>query len=73
MKMPSEDNILAWGALSPYQRGEWDMFENVTSVYYGKQYYFLESHGMVYSRASHKSMPMREAIQEFYDAIGECE
>ncbi len=67
----NQNNNLAWGALSPYRRGEWDMFEQVTSVWYGKQYYFLESHGMVYSRASHKSMPMREAVQEFFDAISE--
>ena len=69
--MTSKDNILAYGLLSPYEQGEWDLFVNITSIYYGKQYYFLESHGMVYSRASHKSMPKREAMQEFFDAISE--
>ena len=28
--------------LSPYEQGEWDMFNLITSVEYGKQYYFLE-------------------------------
>ena len=56
--------------LTPYERGEWDMFALITSVYYGKQYYALESHGMVYSRASHQYMTREEAMREFLDAIG---
>ena len=40
--------------LSPYEQGEWDMFSLITSVEYGKQYYFHEKNGMVYSRKSHK-------------------
>lgn len=54
-----------------YQKGEWDMFELITSVYYGKQYYFPEQDGTVYSRASHKTMSREKAIQEFLDTIGE--
>lgn len=49
----------------------WNMFELVTSVYYGKQYYFLQDDGLVYSRASYKYMTEDAAIDEFLDAIGE--
>lgn len=49
----------------------WEMFELITSVYYGKQYYFLQDDGLVYSRASHKCMTEDAAITEFLDAIGE--
>ena len=52
-----------------YERGEWEMFELITSAYYGKQYYSLDEYGIAYSRASHKSMPRDEAIEEFLDAI----
>ena len=55
-----------------YAQGEWDMFELITSIWYGKQYYF-EDFGagieMVYSRASHKSMKREEAYKEFFDFI----
>lgn len=49
--------------------GEWDMFELITSVYYGKQYYFKEEYGLVYSRASHKTMTFDEALNEFLQEI----
>ena len=49
----------------------WNMFELITSVYYGKQYYFLQDDGLVYSRKSHKYMTEDAAIDEFLDAIGE--
>lgn len=52
------------------KRGEWQMFELITSVYYGKQYYFLEPGERVYSRASSKSLTIIEAIDEFLDTIG---
>jgi len=47
----------------------WELFDLITSVYYGKRYYFRERHGMVYSRASHEYMSMDEAVNEFLDAI----
>lgn len=53
------------------KEGEWDMFNLITSVYFGKQYYFLEDDGIVYSRQSHKHMKREKAIQEFLDIIGE--
>jgi hypothetical protein len=49
----------------------WNMFELITSVYYGKQYYFLQDDGLVYSRKSHKCMTEDAAIDEFLDAISE--
>lgn len=53
------------------KRGEWDMFELITSTYYGKQYYFVQDNGTVYSRASGKCVSANDAIKEFLDMIGE--
>ena len=49
--------------------GEWDMFELLTSVWHGKQYYFKQDNDMVYSRASCKTMPVQDAIKEFMKEI----
>lgn len=49
----------------------WEMFQLITSVYYGKRYYFEESDSLVYSRASHKYMTKEQALEEFLDYIGE--
>ena len=51
--------------LSPYEQGEWDMFNLITSVEYGKQYYFLEKNGMVYSRKSCEYMTREQAYEEY--------
>jgi hypothetical protein len=48
----------------------WELFSLITSVYYGKAYYFRDKYGMVYSRASHEYMTEDEAVSEFLDAIG---
>lgn len=48
-----------------YEKGRWDMFQTITSVYYGKQCYFLERDGSVYSRVSGKYMTKEEAYEEF--------
>lgn len=53
------------------EEGEWDMFNLITSTYFGKQYYFLEDDGIVYSRQSCKHMTREKAIKEFLDIIGE--
>ena len=53
------------------KRGEWDMFELITSAWYGKQYYFKEDNGMVYSRKSHKTMMVHDAILEFIREVGD--
>ena len=57
--------------MTGYEKGEWDMFELITSVWYGKQYYFLEDDNLVYSRASRSYMTRVEAYNEFLKAIGE--
>ena len=51
--------------------GEWDMFELITSTWYGKQYYFMQDNEIVYSRASGKYMSVDKAIKEFLSAIGD--
>lgn len=53
------------------KQGEWDMFELITSAWYGKQYYFKEENGMAYSRKSHKTMTVHDAILEFIREIGD--
>ena len=52
---------------------EWELFELITSVYYGKQYYFENNDGTVYSRATHKNMSHEEALNEFLNNIGEVD
>lgn len=55
-----------------YEKGEWDMFDLITSSYYGKNYYFLQDDGTVYSRASHKTFASKDdAYAEFLKLIGE--
>lgn len=49
--------------------GEWDMFELISTAYYGKQYYFLQDNEMVYSRASGKYMTFWEAVDEFIKEV----
>ena len=51
--------------------GEWNMFELITSTWYGKQCYFVEGNGIVYSRVSCKHMSVDEAIKEFLGRIGD--
>ena len=51
--------------------GEWDMFELITSTWYGKQCYFMEDSGIVYSRVSHEYMSVIDAIKEFLGMIGD--
>ena len=56
-----------------YMRGEWDMFQTITSAWYGKQCYGLENNGMVYSRRSGQTMEREAAYMEFIDAIADAE
>lgn len=52
-------------------RGEWDMFDLITSTYYGKRMYFREENGIVYSRHTCRYMTMHDALSEFLGLIGE--
>ena len=54
---------------SGYKDGQWEVFSLITSVYFGKGYYFKERHGMVYSRHSHEYLTFDEALDEFLDHI----
>lgn len=58
------------GDRSQYEKGEWDMFSLITSVWHGKEYYFLQDDGSVYSRESGKCLTKAEAYDEFLGQIG---
>ena len=47
----------------------WEMFSLITSVWYGKQYYFMQDNGLVYSRKSHLTMTKDDALNEFLKEI----
>ena len=56
--------------MSDYDRGRWDIFNLITSVWYGKQYYFLQDkNDIVYSRNSGEYMTLDKAILEFIGGI----
>lgn len=48
-----------------FERGEWSAFLWFSNAYHGKQYYFLQDDGTVYSRESGKYMSVHEAMIEF--------
>jgi hypothetical protein len=53
-----------------FEKGQWDMFELITSAWYGKQYYFLEDNGVVYSRDTHSYLKDKDAAyNEFLNRI----
>ena len=52
-----------------YEKGEWDMFNLITSVWNGKQAYFVQDDGTVYSRESGKYMSKDDAYDEFLNSI----
>ena len=55
-----------------FDDGEWSMFERITSAYYGKQFYFLEPDGTVYSRLYSVTLKCKEdAYEEFIEEISE--
>lgn len=57
--------------MTEHERGQYEMFELITSAYYGKQHYSLQDNGMVYSRACGKEITFSEAVSEFMGEIGE--
>ena len=55
-----------------YEQGEWEMFRLVTSVWYGKECYFRELSGVVFSRLTGSYLPSaEEAYNEFLGRIGD--
>lgn len=55
--------------MNEYEQGRWSMFLLISSYYYGKQYYFYQYDGTVYSRKSEKYISVSEAYNEFLDTI----
>ena len=47
----------------------YEMFELISGVYFGKQYYFEQDGGIVYSRLSHSYMTKDDALNEFLNEI----
>ena len=56
-------------AMTEYERGEFEMFRLISSVYFETDVYFLQDNGMVYSRASGKEITFQEAVNEFLGRI----
>lgn len=55
-----------------YNSYAWEVFDLITSTYYGKQMYFLEPSGVVFSRYSGTYFKdMNEALNEFLGLIGD--
>lgn len=51
------------------RESEWNVFELISSAYYGKQYYFKQDNGQVYSRATGAYQSQEDAIADFIDNI----
>lgn len=47
----------------------WEMFSLITSVWYGKECYFMQDNGLVYSRRTGKYMTKEQALDEFLKEI----
>ena len=47
----------------------YEMFELISGVYFGKQYYFEDNNDIVYSRLSHSYMTKDDTLNEFLDEI----
>ena len=52
--------------LTPY-----DVLVVLSNSYWGKQYYFEQDDGMIYSRDSGKYMTLEDAVIEFAERIGD--
>ena len=47
----------------------YEMFELISGVYFGKQYYFEQDNGIVYSRLSHSYMIKDDALNKCLNEI----
>lgn len=54
-----------------YNKGQWDMFELITNAYFGKQYYFPQADGTIYSRYSGTYITREEAAKQFLDELND--
>lgn len=55
--------------MSEYERGRYDMLVEISNIEYGKQCYFLQDDGLVYSRRSCEYMSLEDAVEEFIDTL----
>jgi len=55
--------------MDDYERGRWDMFVEVTSIFSGKQVYFMQDNGMIYSRDSGEYLTREDAYNEFFEYL----
>lgn len=63
------DNAPITDVVEIKKEGEWEMFDLISSAYFGKGMYFKQDGGIVYSRYSCKYMSVDEAIREFVSLI----
>lgn len=54
------EQAMEFAGLSP-----WEIFELITSIWHGKQYYFMQPTGVVYSRESGEYLTQEQALNEF--------
>lgn len=50
-------------------RKAWELFDLITSAYYGKMMYSRQENGIIYSRYSCKYMTMDDALNEFLSLL----
>ena len=60
---PIQRDALAY--IQHLEMREWDLFDLITSAWFGKRCYFQQDDGTVYSRASGEYMSFDQAIDEF--------
>jgi len=51
--------------MNEYDKGRYETLRLLASAWYGKDYYFDEPNGIIYSRLSHKYMTLDDALMEF--------
>ena len=55
-----------------YNAGMWDALSIIASTWYGKQVYFQEPNGIIYSKLSHSYLvSIDDALEEFLEEIRE--
>lgn len=57
--------------MNSYRQGELDFLILASNSYYGKQMYFEQDDGTIYSRVSCKHMTLAQAVIEFCLTLGE--
>ena len=51
--------------MSEYDRGRYEALRCLAGAWYGKDCYFDEPNGIIYSRLSHQYMTLDDALMEF--------